>query len=349
MEYFPGIKINNIAYIEAAGMDRKLLSKRLAESYMIQLCRHGFFHCDPHPGNVACDTHDGGRLIYYDFGMMDSLPKTFRSSFASLIVAMYANDVEGALDACEKLGIVNLSTDAEAIRKILRVFLEEFSSTVYSMDRLWLNNISASEYEMAMKKRRLKLGADLLFKLQTEGLFTLPPSFTFICRSFSCLDGVGKALDKNYDLFRLAQPYVAEIVQRERGFSSREIQFWSSSFGRIVADILSLILPRKSNSRTNVSVGNHEESLEKRSSAQSITPLQSDLRLSMFLQQQRNVFDLIGFMIISQPIIAGTFQSMPLILKQLTRTSALLYFIGNLAQGALRMFALQRRVAIVRD
>ena len=63
-----GIKVSDIQKIEAAGIDRQLLAKRSAESYLFQLCRHGFFHCDPHPGNVACDNYMGGRLIYYDFG-----------------------------------------------------------------------------------------------------------------------------------------------------------------------------------------------------------------------------------------------------------------------------------------
>lgn len=52
MEYVPGVKINNLEEIERRGIDRQLLAKRSAEAYLTQLCRHGFFHCDPHPVSV---------------------------------------------------------------------------------------------------------------------------------------------------------------------------------------------------------------------------------------------------------------------------------------------------------
>lgn len=52
------------------GLDRDRLARLSVESYLQQLLRYGLFHADPHPGNVACDAVDGGRLIYYDFGMM---------------------------------------------------------------------------------------------------------------------------------------------------------------------------------------------------------------------------------------------------------------------------------------
>lgn len=52
MEFVPGVKINNLEEIDRRGIDRKLLAKRSAEAYLTQLCRHGFFHCDPHPGTA---------------------------------------------------------------------------------------------------------------------------------------------------------------------------------------------------------------------------------------------------------------------------------------------------------
>ena len=97
MEYVPGIKINDIEAIERAGINRELLAQRSAESYLTQICRHGFFHCDPHPGNVACDNVEGGRLIYYDFGMMDELKDGVKKGLVDLIFGVYENDTKEVL------------------------------------------------------------------------------------------------------------------------------------------------------------------------------------------------------------------------------------------------------------
>ena len=69
MEYMPGIKISHYEALESAGLDRKRLARLGAEAYLRQLLSDGFFHADPHPGNIAVNAADGS-LIFYDFGMM---------------------------------------------------------------------------------------------------------------------------------------------------------------------------------------------------------------------------------------------------------------------------------------
>jgi predicted unusual protein kinase regulating ubiquinone biosynthesis (AarF/ABC1/UbiB family) len=83
MEYVPGVKINNADAIDAMGLDRDRLARLTVESYLQQLLRHGLFPADPHPGNVACDSVNGGRLIYYDFGMMGRIQPFVRCAPAA--------------------------------------------------------------------------------------------------------------------------------------------------------------------------------------------------------------------------------------------------------------------------
>lgn len=235
MEYVPGIKINDISSIKEAGLSPELIATRLAESYLTQLCQHGFSHCDQHPGNLACDNgHPGGRIIYYDFGMMNDLKKDIRANFVSLILSMYENDVKGVYQAFCKLGLVDGDVDQDAIMRVLTIFVDEFSSLVYTNSGIYTSQLSQEEQDLLLRQRRLRLGSELVMKLEKEGLFKLPASFTFIIRSFNCLDGVGKSLDPKYDMFKIAQPYVSDMVSKETGLRPLELQFWRSSFGRFI-------------------------------------------------------------------------------------------------------------------
>lgn len=235
MEYIPGIKITDVDAIANAGLNRKVLANRLAESYLLQLFKHGFFHCDPHAGNLACD--QGGRLIYYDFGMMSDISSEMRHNFASLVIAMYENNVQGVYTAFNKLGVIDEDANQSDIIKVLTVFLAEFNSLVYTSSGVYTTKLPKEEQDLLVRKRKLKLGAELWVKLQNEGLFKVPSTFTFITRAFNILDGVGKALDPMYDLFKITQPFVSELVQIETGMSNFEIQFWGSRIGRFLLSL----------------------------------------------------------------------------------------------------------------
>lgn len=220
MEYVPGIKINDIERIEAAGIDRKLLAKRSAESYLMQLCRHGYFHCDPHPGNVACDAVDGGRLIYYDFGMMDELKPTVKQGLVNLIFGIYENDAKEACNALEEIEVLRSGVDRVSIEKIARVFLSDFQKGISSGQ--WSNQLTKEEQASIQRKRRIQLANDL-FTLGSDVPFKFPPTFTFVFRAFTSLDGIGKGLDPQYDLVRLAQPFLKELVDLRDGSAALSV------------------------------------------------------------------------------------------------------------------------------
>eukprot|EP00752_Nemacystus_decipiens_P004195 g3834.t1 len=217
MEYVPGVKINNLEEIERRGIDRKLLAKRSAEAYLTQLCRHGFFHCDPHPGNVACDEQGGGRLIFYDFGMMDEFKPNVRSGLVNLIFSTYENDPRAVCDALVEMGILKAGADRISVEKIARSFLGEFTSTLQKgQDGKWTSELSKEDKVRLRKERRAKLGEDLL-SVSGDVPFKFPPTFTFVFRAFTSLDGIGKGLDTKYDLTRLAQPYLKELLDVKDG------------------------------------------------------------------------------------------------------------------------------------
>ena len=107
MEYAPGVKINDVEALRAMGVDPDRMARLAVESYLQQVLRYGFFHADPHPGNVAVDTGDKdglGRLVIYDYGMMGRVPPTVRGGFLDLFYAVYEKNGENAVKAGGCLG-----------------------------------------------------------------------------------------------------------------------------------------------------------------------------------------------------------------------------------------------------
>jgi len=252
MEYVEGIKINNIKAIEEKGIDRKLLAKRSAEAFLTQLCRHSLFHSDPHPGNLACDNVNGGRLIFYDFGMMDELSPVVRAGLVNLIFSIYENNAKLFCDALEQMGVLKSGSDRVSIESIARTFLDEFSATLNEpkggssnkssqIEGKWVNEMSADERARIRKERRLKLGAELL-SVTSDVPFQFPPTFTFVFRAFTSLDGIGKGLDPSYDLTRLAKPYLRELLDlRDGSVAASAVKSFTKAVGWRGEDIAATV------------------------------------------------------------------------------------------------------------
>jgi len=220
MEYVPGVKISDKEALEERGYDQAKLADHLTTSYMEQLCRHGFFHCDPHPGNLAVDDgYPGGRLIYYDFGMMEEVEPHVKKGFVDLTFSIFKNRPVEAVGALGTMGVLRPGVDRFSIERITRSFLEQFEATL-ELGAQWENQLPADEQRALRRARRAKLGSDL-FATQAERPFLFPPKFTFVFRAFTTIDGIGKALTPQYDLTRIAQPYLRELADLRDGSAFR--------------------------------------------------------------------------------------------------------------------------------
>ncbi|CAH8391122.1 unnamed protein product [Eruca vesicaria subsp. sativa] len=228
MEYVPGIKINKIQALDQLGVDRKRLGRYAVESYLEQILSHGFFHADPHPGNIAVDDVNGGRLIFYDFGMMGSISPNIREGLLEAFYGVYEKDPDKVIQAMVQMGVLVPTGDLTSIRRTALFFLNSFEERLAAQrkekeelaaaEQLGFKKPLSKEEKQEKKKQRLAaIGEDLL-AIAADQPFRFPATFTFVVRAFSVLDGIGKGLDPRFDITEIAKPYALELLRfREAG------------------------------------------------------------------------------------------------------------------------------------
>jgi predicted unusual protein kinase regulating ubiquinone biosynthesis (AarF/ABC1/UbiB family) len=222
LEYVPGIKISHYEAIEAAGLDRKLLAQLGARAYLHQLLNDGFFHADPHPGNIAVSPE--GSLIFYDFGMMGRVQPVTREKLLQTFFGIAQKNADQVVTSLVDLGAISPVEDMGPVRRSIQYMLDHF------MDQPFENqSVSAI--------------SDDLYELAYDQPFRFPATFTFVMRAFSTLEGVGKGLDPEFNFMEVARPFAMQIMTN--GHSESNGLF--SELGRQAAQVSStaLGLPRR--------------------------------------------------------------------------------------------------------
>ncbi|KAI8468021.1 MAG: ABC1 family-domain-containing protein [Monoraphidium minutum] len=204
LEYLPGVKVSDRARLETQGLDAGLVAQRATEAYLIQILKHGFFHADPHPGNVAVDS--AGRLLYYDFGMMGTIPGNVKDNLMEVFYGIYRKDTGQVVDALTQLGVIRATGDRLSVRRAIAFFLDNLQKQLEREETLGA------------------IGEDL-FAIALDSPFRFPATFTFVLRAFSTLEGIGKTLVPTYRFSDVAQPYASELLQLQDASAQQEFVF----------------------------------------------------------------------------------------------------------------------------
>ncbi|MEB3180053.1 MAG: AarF/ABC1/UbiB kinase family protein [Nostocaceae cyanobacterium] len=196
LEYMPGIKISQYEALEAAGLDRKTIARLGAQAYLQQLLNDGFFHADPHPGNIAVSP--SGALIFYDFGMMGRIKSNVREGLMETLFGIASKDGDRVVKSLIDLGALAPVGDMGPVRRSVQYMLDNF------MDKPFENQSVAAI-------------SDDLYDLAYDQPFRFPATFTFVMRAFSTLEGVGKGLDPEFNFMEVAKPYAMQLMSDLNG------------------------------------------------------------------------------------------------------------------------------------
>jgi predicted unusual protein kinase regulating ubiquinone biosynthesis (AarF/ABC1/UbiB family) len=198
MEYVPATKINDLEAIKAMNIDPDRMARLAVEAYLQQVLRFGFFHADPHPGNVAVDNKDPegkGRLVVYDYGMMGRIPDETRAGLLDLFYATYEGSSKSATKALIKMGVlVDTGGDLTAVERTAGFFLEAFGKRINYQESKRAEDKEAFEKEFkeprtkeekqAVRKKILtNIGEDLMV-VSKDQPFRFPAEFTFVVVRF---------------------------------------------------------------------------------------------------------------------------------------------------------------------
>ena len=200
------IKITDYAEIEAAGIARAEVAQRLFAVYLRQIFEAGFFHADPHPGNLfvepSADSAPGSwRLTFVDFGMVGVLTPEAMSGLRDLAIGVGARDVERLLQAYTRLGILLPQADLERIRQAERAVFDRF----WGKNMRELRGLPASEMHAFAREFR-----DLLYEMP----FQAPADLIFLGRCVALLSGMCSGLDPEFNVFASLEPYARRWLER---------------------------------------------------------------------------------------------------------------------------------------
>ena len=210
LHYLPGMKITDRDSLVQAGIDPSDVASRGLGSYLRQLVIFGFFHADPHPGNLA--VADDGALIYYDFGMVGTVSPRLRRRIGRMVRCAAARDAAGLTDELQAAGLLARGIDLGPVRRLVRLMLNEALTPPFSQDVL--RRLSGDLYDLVYGQP-----------------FRLPPELIFVMRALSTFEGVGRSLDPSFTLVEIAKPYLIPLIGTRQGEASDVLV----GFGRQVA------------------------------------------------------------------------------------------------------------------
>lgn len=218
MESLEGVKINDLAALSEMGIDAEETARQFVHSLYQQIFRTGFFHADPHPGNVHVDRQ--GHLIFLDWGMVGILTRDMRNRSVQLVLGLVQGRSESVAEALAAIGSVHGHVDRRTL--------------IRDIDRL-----RHRYYETPLSDFHLGQALGDLFGVAQRHQMRIPAEYLLMAKAAVIADGVVRALDPNFSLWEMGKPLALELLwsrinpQNWAGEVASEAVKWGESLVRI--------------------------------------------------------------------------------------------------------------------
>ena len=226
------IKITDYDAITAAGIDRSEVANELLDTYLKQIFSDGFFHADPHPGNLFVTPSPGvlengkpaWQLTFVDFGMVGRVPENLRLGLKEMLVSVGTRDAARLVRAYQTLDILLPGADLKLIERAESQLFEIFWGKSMSE----LRGISHAE---------MFRFADQFQELMYDLPFQLPQNLLMLGRTVAILSGMCTGLDPNFNLWTQLAPYATKLISVENGSGWK---VWLDELGNVVKELVAL-------------------------------------------------------------------------------------------------------------
>ncbi|MHB1653466.1 MAG: ABC1 kinase family protein [Desulfitobacteriaceae bacterium] len=218
MEYVRGIKLNDFPRLTELGYNRKTLAEKIVKAVFHQILIEGFFHGDPHPGNIF--VLEGEVISLIDFGMVGRLSPEMKYQFASIIIAMMRQNTDGMLRAVLRMGLVPDDVNMPRLRREVEELRDKYVDVP-------LSKISLGEV------------VNELFKLAFRHRIRIPADFTLLGKSLLILEGLVEELDPELSIMDIAQPFGRKLLKERLRPSSLGEMVWHNlvEYGDLLVDL----------------------------------------------------------------------------------------------------------------
>ncbi|MBB3156320.1 putative unusual protein kinase regulating ubiquinone biosynthesis (AarF/ABC1/UbiB family) [Microbacterium proteolyticum] len=218
LEDVSAIKINDVDALRAAGIDPSEVAARFAAVMFDQLFDDGFFHADPHPGNVfvtpLSSSTDAGppawRFTFIDFGMMGDVPPGLRRGLRRVLIAAASRDGKGLVDGIRDVGVLLPSADTIQLERAMTQLFSRFGGMGFAE----LQEVDPREF----RAFAIEFG-DVVRALP----FQLPENFLLIVRAMSLTSGMCSSLDPAFNIWDAVEPYAQRLIREESGNTAQAL------------------------------------------------------------------------------------------------------------------------------
>lgn len=218
MEYINGVKVNNLSRLEEEGYNRKVIAERIAHSMLHQILIEGFFHGDPHPGNIVI--LPGDRIVWMDFGMVGRLSANMQNQFALLALSMKSGSTNGIIKAISEMGVIPFDTNMSALQVDIAELRERY-------------------YDVPLSQISLGGAVTDLLAVAYKHQIMIPAELTMLAKALLTVEALVEMLDPDFSIMNAAEPFGKQLLKERYNPKKIAANAWEhlTEYTEILADL----------------------------------------------------------------------------------------------------------------